>query len=268
MNCTYHIYFQIRKQPLRTQRTASGNRIKYYTKTVDSVFCSLWLATQNRDIKCYSLIHLQFHRVSERCQTCVRFKQSSFPVCCHNRQRNFTNNQTGCSRNTGRWQNSVWKLSFVCLTWICWWNQWKNVLFINANKSFLYLADMFTNKLKTKLNSFYWVVSNTKKLTTCFEEISLREQSAVCQSQFKIIMFDCLPITSLSSANQQYVQLIFFVISMVLYPNWAFSISLIVFLNMFFLSGTSDLNKFTDPGNRSLRSMTYFRFWYLSQTTN
>ena len=118
---------------------------------MDSVFCSLWLANQTLDIKCYSLIHLQLHRVSERCQTCVHFKQSSFPVCCHNRQRNFTNNQTGCSRNTGRWQNSVWKLSFVCLTWICWWNQWKNVLFTNANKSLLYLADMFTKKLKTKL---------------------------------------------------------------------------------------------------------------------
>ena len=235
---------------------------------MDSVFCSLWLATQTRDIKCYSLIHLQLHRVSERCQTCVRFKHSSFPVCCHNRQRNFTNNQTGCSRNTGRWQNSVWKSSFVCLTWICWRNQGKNVLFTNANKSLLYLADMFTNKRKTKLNSFTEWFQIQKKLTTCFEEISLQEQCAVCQSQFKIIMFDCLPITSLSSTNQQYLQLIFFVILRVLYLNWAFSISLVVFLNMFFLSGTSDLNKFTDPGNRSLRSMTYLRFWYLSQTTN
>ena len=135
---------------------------------MDSAFGSLRLATQTRDIKCYSLIHLQFHWMSERCQTCVRFKQSNFPVCCHNRQRNFTNNQTGCSRNTGRWQNSVWKLSFVCLTWICWWNQWKNVLFTNANKSLLYLADMFTNKLKTKLNSFYWLVSNTKKTHNLF----------------------------------------------------------------------------------------------------
>ena len=126
------------------------------------------MATQTRDIKCYSLIHLQLHRVSEGCQTCVRFKQSSFPVCCHNRQRNFTNNQTGCSWNTGRWQNSVWKLSFVCLTWIYWWNQWKNVLFTNANMSLLYLADMFRNKLKTKLNSFYWVVSNTKRTHNFF----------------------------------------------------------------------------------------------------
>ena len=135
---------------------------------MDSVFCSLWLANQTRDIKCYSLIHLQLHRVSKQCQTCVRFKQSSFPVCCHNRQRNFTNNQTGCSQNTGRWQNSVWKLIFVCLTWIYWWNQWKNVLFTNSNKSILYLADMFTNKLKSKLNSFYWVVSNTKRTHNLF----------------------------------------------------------------------------------------------------
>ena len=36
-----------------------------YTKTVDSVFRELWLATQSRDIQYYSLIHLQLLRASD-----------------------------------------------------------------------------------------------------------------------------------------------------------------------------------------------------------
>ena len=36
-----------------------------YTKTVDSVFCMLWLATQSVDILHYSLIHHQFLQVSD-----------------------------------------------------------------------------------------------------------------------------------------------------------------------------------------------------------
>ena len=40
-----------------------------YTKTVDSVFRPLWLATQTRDTqcysKCYSLIHVQLLRASD-----------------------------------------------------------------------------------------------------------------------------------------------------------------------------------------------------------
>ena len=35
-----------------------------YTKTVDSAFRVLLLATQSRDIQCYSLIHLQLLRAS------------------------------------------------------------------------------------------------------------------------------------------------------------------------------------------------------------
>ena len=31
----------------------------YYTKTLESAFCTLLLATQTRDIQCYSMIHLQ-----------------------------------------------------------------------------------------------------------------------------------------------------------------------------------------------------------------
>ena len=36
-----------------------------YTKTVDSVFHALWLATQSVNILHYSLIHLQFLRASD-----------------------------------------------------------------------------------------------------------------------------------------------------------------------------------------------------------
>ena len=39
--------------------------ILVYTKTVDSVFHVLWLATQSVDILYYSPIHLQFLRASD-----------------------------------------------------------------------------------------------------------------------------------------------------------------------------------------------------------
>ena len=59
-----------------------------YTKTVDSVFHELWLASQTRNIQCYSLIHLQLLRTSDALQD----DQNGFPVCCRNKQRNFGNN--------------------------------------------------------------------------------------------------------------------------------------------------------------------------------
>ena len=37
----------------------------FHTKTVDSVFHALWLATQSVNILHYSLIHLQFLRASD-----------------------------------------------------------------------------------------------------------------------------------------------------------------------------------------------------------
>ena len=43
----------------------SGYLLLAYTKTVDSVFCMLWLATQSPDIQCYSLIYLQFLLASD-----------------------------------------------------------------------------------------------------------------------------------------------------------------------------------------------------------
>ena len=43
----------------------SGHIYLVYTKTVDSVFRALWLATQSVNILHYSLIHLQFLRASD-----------------------------------------------------------------------------------------------------------------------------------------------------------------------------------------------------------
>ena len=47
---------------------------------------------------------------NERRQTRIGYEQNGFPLCCRNKERNFTNNQTSCSRNTQRrWRNSVRK---------------------------------------------------------------------------------------------------------------------------------------------------------------
>ena len=45
-----------------------------------------------------------------RRQTRISCQQNAFPVCCRNKQRNFTTNQASCSRNAQRrWRSSVWK---------------------------------------------------------------------------------------------------------------------------------------------------------------
>ena len=47
---------------------------------------------------------------SERHQTRVSCEQNAFPVCCRNKQRNFTTNEASCFQNTRRrWRSSVWK---------------------------------------------------------------------------------------------------------------------------------------------------------------
>ena len=48
---------------------------------------------------------------SERRQTHVSCEQNAFPVCCLDKQRNFTTNQASCSRNYTRRsrRSSVWK---------------------------------------------------------------------------------------------------------------------------------------------------------------
>ena len=58
-----------------------------YTKTVDSVFRALWLATESVNILHYSLIQLQVPP-SEQRQTRASCEQNVFPVCCRNKQRN------------------------------------------------------------------------------------------------------------------------------------------------------------------------------------
>ena len=83
--------------------------IVYYTKTVDSVFRSLWLATQSVNIAALFTDSPPVP-LSEWHQTRVSCEQNAFLVCCRNKQRNFTTNQASCSQNTrGRWRSSVWK---------------------------------------------------------------------------------------------------------------------------------------------------------------
>ena len=144
---------------------------------MDSVFRALWSATQPPDIQCYSLIHLQLLRR----QTRVSYEHNRFPVLyCRNKQRNFTNNQTSCYRNTRRrWRNSVWKFKQVKL-----WLEFmiihetseKVFLLCKLSLAFLYLlAVMFIKRgLKLHLIGFYRMVSDTKRITTPFEEISPR----------------------------------------------------------------------------------------------
>ena len=83
-----------------------------YTKTVDSVFRAVWLATQSVNNLHYSLVFTDSPPVppSERHQTRVGCEQNAFPVCCRNKLRNFTTNQASYFRNTWRrWRSSVWE---------------------------------------------------------------------------------------------------------------------------------------------------------------
>ena len=45
----------------------------------------------------------------------AKLEQYAFPVCCCNKQRNFTTNQASCYWNTRRWRSSVWKFKQVKL---------------------------------------------------------------------------------------------------------------------------------------------------------
>ena len=104
-------------------------------------------------------------------------------VCYHNKQRNFTNNQASCSRN------SVWKFWQVKLCLFDLNLSMKPVkkFFVYKCKlslslALLFLVDLFINKLKTRFNNhFYRIILNTKKFTTPFEEISPQELNKCLQ---------------------------------------------------------------------------------------
>ena len=58
----------VKKQKQTCERPTQGRgeySLLLYTKTVDSVFRALWLATQSVNIPHYSLIHLQFLGASD-----------------------------------------------------------------------------------------------------------------------------------------------------------------------------------------------------------
>ena len=121
---------------------------------MDSVFRALWLATQPPDIQCYSLIHLQLPRR----QTRVSYEHNSFPVLyCRNEQRNFTNNQTSCYRNTGRrWRDSVWKSKKAKL-WLEFIHETSDKVFVMQIESCVSLftsCHVHKTRLKTTFNRF------------------------------------------------------------------------------------------------------------------
>ena len=95
--------------------------------------------------------------------------------CCRNKRQNFTNKRESCY-----WQHeqgdeirfgSFYKWTFVCLTFIYRWKRWKKFFVFKCKLSLalLYLAGMFINKLKTKLNGFFYrMVSNTERIHNPF----------------------------------------------------------------------------------------------------
>ena len=106
---------------------------------------------------------------SEKCQTRTSFEQNAFPVCCHNKQRNFTTNQASCYRNIRRrWLSSGRKFKQIklCLFYL-------NLLIKPAEKFFVYkckLVDLFINKLKPKVNNLFHMrmIFNTKRIYNSF----------------------------------------------------------------------------------------------------
>ena len=61
-------------------------------------------------------IHWFTSSSSERETPNSRKLKNAFPVCCRNKQRNFTTNQGSCFRNTRRkWRSSGWRFSQVKL---------------------------------------------------------------------------------------------------------------------------------------------------------
>ena len=118
---------------------------------MDSVFRALWLATQPPDIQCCSLIRLQLLRR----QTRVSYERNSFPVLyCRNKQRNFTNNQTSCYRNTRRrWRNSVGSL-----------NRWS----FDLNSSMKPVKKFFVMQIESCVSLFTSCLVHKTKLKTTF----------------------------------------------------------------------------------------------------
>ena len=105
-------------------------------------------------------------------------EQNAFPVCCYNKQRNFTNNQASCSRNI--YTKKVKKLGLEVLTGKALsfdlnlsMKQVKKFFVYKCKLSLrlvlLYLVDLFINKLKTKFNNlFYRMILNTKRIHKSF----------------------------------------------------------------------------------------------------
>ena len=95
-----------------------------------------------------SAIH--YFTLIEGRQIRVSYEQSCFPVCCRNKERNYTNNQTKHTKEVTKFVKFGLfdkKLSMKPV---------KGVFVYKCKLSIalIYSAGMFLNKLKTKFNSF------------------------------------------------------------------------------------------------------------------
>ena len=107
---------------------------------------------------------------SEKCQTRTSFEQNAFPVCCHNKQRNFTTNQASCSRNIRRrWPSSGRKFKQIKLCLFYW-----KLLIKSGGKVFCLQMQIswlvHINKLKPKVNNLFHMrmIFNTKRIYNSF----------------------------------------------------------------------------------------------------
>ena len=96
----------------------------------------------------FSAIH--YFTLIEGRQIRVSYEQSCFPVCCRNKERNYTNNQTKYTKEVTKFVKFGLfdkKLSMKPV---------KGVFVYKCKLSIalIYSAGMFLNKLKTKFNSF------------------------------------------------------------------------------------------------------------------
>ena len=123
-------------------------------------------------------IHWFTSNSSERETPNSRKLQNAFPVCCRNKQRNFTTNQASCFRNTRRkWRISGWK--FFTGKALSFWLEFidktgKKVFCLQMQIKLKCCVTLFSwlvliNKLKTKFNNlFYRIIWNTNRIHNSF----------------------------------------------------------------------------------------------------
>ena len=133
----------------------------YYTKTVDSVFCVLWLATQTQDIQCFLTPEWHQTRIrSDSRKLQDKWLSGLLPVA--NTEISQLNEEA-VPNSTKKAKKFTYIGSFYrqifCLFNLNFheWNRQKRFLFYKCKLglALLYSADMFINKLETKSNRVF-----------------------------------------------------------------------------------------------------------------